>query len=134
MNLNRWLLILMVIVSSAASANPASNAKAFAPMLPVKTPSLTPGKVPKGTFSTHLDKPLFIVGADRRSHRWLARHHAYLKSINAMGMVVNVANTGQLKRLMSYGLPLYPVQGRQWADQFSLSHYPVLLENGEIKQ
>ncbi|RSD31727.1 PFL_4695 family integrating conjugative element protein [Vibrio pectenicida] len=132
--MSRWFVIIFLILSGGVKASPIPNAQLFASMLPVKTPSLTPGVAPKGKYTAQLTQPLFIVGADRTSHRWLERHQAYLKSINAMGMVVNVSTVRQLNRLMHYGLPLYPVRGDQWAEHFTLSHYPVLLENGEVKQ
>ncbi|ANU39391.1 integrating conjugative element protein [Vibrio scophthalmi] len=103
-------------------------------MLPVITPQLTPGKVVAKSAPTHIGMPLFIVGDDALSHRWLKARKSYLQSINAVGMVVNVKSEAGLARMDSYGLTLYPVPGKDFAKAFGLKHYPVLIENKQIKQ
>uniref|UniRef100_UPI0026225B2B PFL_4695 family integrating conjugative element protein n=1 Tax=uncultured Vibrio sp. TaxID=114054 RepID=UPI0026225B2B len=78
--------------------------------------------------------PLFIVGDDALSHRWLTAKRDYLASIGAIGLVVNVQRISGWQRLGRYELPLYPVSGRDFATAFGLRHYPVLIERGELKQ
>ncbi len=114
-----------------------ANAKdVFESMLPVKTPELTPGAVAKKTLqnSTSLTQPLFIVGDDPMSHRWLTAKQGYLRKINASGIVVNVTSKTGWNRMKQYGLTLYPVRGGDFAKAFELTHYPVLIENNTVKQ
>lgn len=123
-----WLTALLSM-SSAYAQTP------WLTMLPVSTPELKVGKVqtqalPKDVV---LSQPLFIVGDDPFSHRWLEAKQDYLHRINAQGIVVNSSKQGWL-RLSRYALPLYPVQGGDFAKAFGLTHYPVLIEHRTIKQ
>ncbi|MFM2588252.1 PFL_4695 family integrating conjugative element protein [Vibrio sp. TBV020] len=126
-----WLgaVLLAVGLQTHAASDP------FMAMLPVTTAELSPGKVqthalPKDVV---LNQPLFIVGDDALSHRWLKAKSDYLRRINAKGIVVNSSKQGWL-RLSRYSLPLYPVQGHDFAKAFGLTHYPVLIEHRTIKQ
>lgn len=123
------LLAALLCVGSGAHAQDPMSV-----MLPVITPELTPGKVLATKTPTYLCMPLFIVGDDELSHRWLKIRAPYLKSIHAVGMVVNVKTQAGLARMKSYGLTIYPVHGRDFARAFGLSHYPVLIKYKEIKQ
>ncbi len=125
-----FLLNLIALPTLAQS----QSARDFAFMLPVKTLTLTPGKVKPRELSQPIRQPIFIVGADAASHRWIKHHYTYLKRIKAKGIAVNVRTTAQLQALMNHQLPIYPLQGDEMAEIFSLSHYPVLLEQGALKQ
>lgn len=103
-------------------------------MIPVRTPELTPGKVVSRTLPQTVSTPLFIVGDDALSHRWLKEKQTYLQRIHATGIVVQVANASGWARIKQYSLPMYPVQGRDFAKAFHLQHYPVLIERKQIKQ
>ncbi|GLO64055.1 hypothetical protein MACH09_45630 [Vibrio sp. MACH09] len=103
-------------------------------MLPVITPELSPGKVSNRHISQQVNKPFFIVGDDPLSHQWLKLRLNHLKSIKAVGIVVNVKTDTGFYRMQSYGLPMYPVRGKDFASAFKLTHYPVLITQGEIKQ
>ena len=103
-------------------------------MLPVHTPELSPGKVVRRSLNQVVSPPVFIVGDDPLSHRWLEAKRDYLVRIHAMGMVVNVRDKAGWHRLQRYGLPLYPVPGHDFAKAFEINHYPVLLEQHDIKQ
>ncbi|MEZ9997916.1 integrating conjugative element protein [Vibrio sp. 10N.261.46.A3] len=131
----RFLFLLISLAHfSQAHAAPNVSARDFSTMLPVSTPSLTPGEVHKRPLKQTIRQPLFIVGADPMSHRWLKRHRDYLARIKAKGIVVDVRTVSQLQALMNYDLPMYPIQGHEFADIFSITHYPVLLHEGELKQ
>jgi len=123
-----WLTALLSM-STAYAQTP------WLTMLPVTTPALKPGKVVTQPLPDEvmLTQPLFIVGDDAFSHRWLEAKQDYLRRINAQGIVVNSSKQGGL-RLSRYALPLYPVQGRDFAKAFGLTHYPVLIEHRTIKQ
>lgn len=105
--------------------------------LPVKTPSMSPGKVESRTIDRpYLDRPMFIVGADPLSIRWLRLHQAQLKQINAMGLAVNVETQAQLRQLQNAagGLEIHPLAGDAMAAQFALQHYPLLITASRIEQ
>lgn len=104
-------------------------------MLPIVTSELTPGKViPKTIDKANLSRPIFIVGDDPLSYRWLKVRHKKLKALNAMGIVVNVHDVAGLNRLRQYQLPVYPVRGHDFVKAFGLKHYPVLINNGKVTQ
>jgi integrating conjugative element protein (TIGR03765 family) len=105
--------------------------------LPVKTPSLSPGKVDSRTIDRpYLDRPLFIVGADPLSIHWLRLHQAQLKQLNSMGLAVNVETQAQLQQLQNAagGLAIHPLAGDAIAAQLALAHYPVLITSTRIEQ
>lgn len=105
--------------------------------LPVKTPSLSPGKVASRTIDRpYLDRPLFMVGADPLSMRWLLLHQAQLKQLKAIGLAVNVETQAQLRQLQNTagGLAIHPLAGDAIAAQLALAHYPVLTTASRIEQ
>lgn len=130
MNRRLTLITLLMLLSSHAL----SAADLLQGMVPVTTPQLTPGKVEGRTLKQSVSTPLFIVGDDALSHRWLSAKRDYLASIGAMGMVVNVQTKAGWQRFKRYHLTLYPVAGRDFATAFGLRHYPALIEHGELKQ
>lgn len=105
--------------------------------LPVKTPSLSPGKVISRRIDRpYLDRPVFMVGADPLSMRWLLLHHVQLKQINAIGLAVNVETQAQLQQLQKAagGVAIHPLAGDVIASQLDLQHYPVLITASRIEQ
>src|SRR5690606_23166223 len=57
-----------------------------ADMLPVRTPSMTPGKVtPREIWAPGLT-PFFLVGVDPHSHAWLRQHAEVLRNLGAIGL------------------------------------------------
>jgi len=103
-------------------------------MLPVSTPVLQPGKVVSYTLPQQVHQPLFIVGDDPLSHQWLEQKRDYLAKVNATGIVVNVRSITHWRQLKRYGLTLYPVQGRDFAHAFRLTHYPAFIDGNQVKQ
>ena len=95
-----------------------ANTSLYERMLPVETPQLTPGKVVTQQTRTNVPRPLFIVGDDALSHRWLTAYYPQLKKMKAIGLIVNVRTP----------------QGLQRFNQYSLQMYPVLIHNGNITQ
>ncbi|MEZ8633690.1 integrating conjugative element protein [Vibrio lentus] len=130
MNRRLTFITLLLLLSSHAL----SAADLLQGMVPVSTPQLTPGKVERRTLKQSVSTPLFIVGDDALSHRWLSAKRDYLASIGAQGLVVNVKTKAGWQRFKRYDLTLYPVAGRDFAAAFGLRHYPVLIERGELKQ
>jgi integrating conjugative element protein (TIGR03765 family) len=115
----------------------AERLQVLAHSLPVTTPDLTPGKVlPKAVSIPYLERPVFIIGADVFSLQWLQRHRERLNTLHAVGWVVNVENAKQLAQLKQQAAPLELVAlpGSELAQQFGLSHYPVLISSARIEQ
>lgn len=105
--------------------------------LPVKTPSLSPGKVESRTVDRpYLDRSVFIVGADPLSMHWLLLHQAQLKRLNAIGLAVNVETEVQLRQLQNAAgsIEIHPLAGYAIAAQLALQHYPVLITALRIEQ
>ena len=105
----------------------------------VRSPSLTPGaqpRIPVGAAGAHLPRPIFLVGADELSLRWLAEHRIRLSTLGAVGLVVEadgVADVLKVKRVAG-DLPLAAGSGEMLAEQFGLRHYPVLIGPEWIEQ
>ena len=73
-------------------------------------------------------QPVFIVGADGVSIRWLERHQAALRRMGAIGIVLSAANEEAFKAIQRAALG--PAQG-QWLERHLLAlgirSYPVLI-------
>ncbi|GIU42887.1 hypothetical protein TUM4438_10490 [Shewanella sairae] len=136
--MNKNIHTLLFITSLFFGSSTYASTNPYAQMLPVKTPQLTPGKIEftnvNQSTSAQLPRPLFIVGDDALSHRWLTHYEDKLKSINAIGIIVNVTTEQGLNRFKQYSLQIYPVQGHDFAKTFSLKHYPVLIHDGRLTQ
>lgn len=81
--------------------------------LPIRSPSLTPGLVEARERPTRLLQPVFLVGADERSLRWLEANRERLKQLNAIGMLVQAE--------------IIQASGEAFAAELRLRHYPVLI-------
>ena len=106
-------------------------------MLPIRTKSMSAGRVKaRKVDHPYLSAPLFIIGYDKNSVAWLKKNKSKLLSIGAVGMIVNVENKFELSQLaaMTEGLQVVPVSGTQFAQQYGLKHYPVLITKTEISQ
>jgi integrating conjugative element protein (TIGR03765 family) len=107
-----------------------------AAMLPVRSLKLSPGNPPRRTLQTPLwSRPIFLVGDDETSHRWLKANGARLKAMGAVGLVVQVETAEALARLRARipGVPLSPVSGDDLAQRLGLSHYPALISSTGIE-
>ncbi len=107
-----------------------------AAMLPVKTPVLTPGKVAGRPLQLPGIGALFLIGDDPDSRRWLSQHAARLKSLHAVGLVVNVSDMAGLQSLRASApdLLLSPAAGTELAQRLQLQHYPVLITESALIQ
>ncbi|MGH8491072.1 MAG: PFL_4695 family integrating conjugative element protein [Gammaproteobacteria bacterium] len=112
----------------APSARP-DRAYSLKQYLPIRSPSLTPGPVEARQEPTRLMQPLFLVGADPESLRWLDANRERLKQLNAVGMLVQAETEAELKAVTeaAHGLPLIPASGEAFAQPLGLTHYPVLI-------
>jgi len=105
--------------------------------LPVRTPEMTPGVVTaRHIDQPHLSRPLFLLGYDDRSKRWLRQYRDKLIEAQAVGMIINVETRQELDELkqIGKGLQMVAAPGAQLAKQLGLTHYPVLISKSRIEQ
>lgn len=111
--------------------------------LPVTTPELTPGPLEQPALSAEAQQaapsmavPLFVVGGDELSLRWLATMAPELKRLGAAGLAVEVRDRLAWERLhqAADGLDLVPVSGTSLAHELGLKHYPVLISHDGARQ
>ena len=102
--------------------------------LPVRTPSMTPGRVASRSLPALHGKmigasPIFLIGADQLSLQWLQQHQARLSELQAVGMVVSVEREADLQilRQAAGALKLIAASGEALAQHLGLQHYPVLI-------
>ncbi|TKV06603.1 integrating conjugative element protein [Citrobacter sp. wls619] len=105
-------------------------------VFPVVSSRLHPGAVISRPLSLPGMTPLFILGDDPQSVHWLAQQRATLKSLNATGLVVNVASADRLEKLRQHadGLTLLPASGDDLAVRLQLDTYPVLITDSGLSQ
>lgn len=113
-------------------------------LLPIKTPEMIPGAVPARVLDLPSKvqtnavgaRPLFLIGADSLSRRWLAQHRARLKELDAIGMLVQADTIDELRAVanIAQGLHIMPASGTEIARLYALKHYPVLIYRGRIEQ
>ncbi|SPY36896.1 integrating conjugative element protein [Proteus mirabilis] len=105
-------------------------------LLPVRTPELTPGYQPNRTLNLSGMSPLFLIGDDNFSRRWLAEKKEQLIELNAVGYVVNVDTETAWDELneLAQGLTLLPVSGSDLALRLGFTHYPVLITDKGLEQ
>jgi len=118
----------------APSAPP--SAVSIASALPVRTPELTPGQVSSRALNLSGMPPIFIVGDDDMSRKWLTLRAADLKRLGATGFVVNVSDKSGLVSLNSLvpGIEMAPASGSDLARRLQFSHYPLLItEKGMVQ-
>lgn len=103
---------------------------------PAASTLMSVGVVENRKHDMNVTVPVFIAGVDSASLEWLRANQAYLKNINAKGIVTNIATEDQLKKLaaMLPTLSLNVVPVDPVADIYGLSHYPVLIDKEEIRQ
>ncbi|KGS12212.1 MULTISPECIES: integrating conjugative element protein [Pseudomonas syringae group] len=104
--------------------------------LPVLTTRMTPGAVQGRIINAPGLQPLFLIGDDETSRRWLQERGAVLKQMQAVGLVVNVATQERLAVVRSW-LPdalVSPASGDELSQRLGLNHYPVLITPTAIEQ
>lgn len=107
-----------------------------ADMLPVRSALLSPGRVERRSMDAAGFRPLFLVGDDELSRTWLHQRAASLRTLGAVGLVVNVESAEGLADLrgLASGLTLTPVSGDDLAQRLEIRHYPVLITATGLEQ
>ena len=124
-------------ISSAGQAALPTSPYGEQDMLPVTSERVTPGAVmPRRLKFPAGFTPIFLIGDDALSRQWLAQRGRALRSINAVGLVVQVKSQQGLEalRAAAQGLELRPVSGDGLAERLGLRHYPVLIGPRGIEQ
>ncbi|TKV13924.1 integrating conjugative element protein [Citrobacter sp. wls619] len=117
--------------SSSAQPVPLNEA-----VFPVVSHSLHPGTVTPRPLSLPGMTPLFLIGDDPQSLRWLSQRRAELKSLNATGLVVSVGSQARFEALQQQapGIILLPASGDDLAARLQLDTYPVLITDAGLSQ
>jgi len=112
------------------------NNKMASMNLSVHTKGLSPGIVqPRDIKAPLLAQPIYIVGNDDLSKTWLKKYASRLKSIHAVGFIVNVDSNKDVQALEKrFDLTLIPINGTALMKRFNLTHYPVLISQHRIEQ
>ncbi|MAZ69106.1 PFL_4695 family integrating conjugative element protein [Porticoccus sp.] len=98
--------------------------------LPIRTPSMSPGKVEVTVKPLrYLQQPLFLMGSDEHSKAWLAAKRDQLIKLNAVGLLVQADTLKDIKDMQAIakGLRLIPASAESFAKPLNLTHYPVLI-------
>jgi integrating conjugative element protein (TIGR03765 family) len=109
-------------------------------LLPIRSPRLTPGSVTRRPLSLPnngvLPRPFFLIGADERSRKWLATHRDRLKSIGAVGMLVQAESVNDVEAIVRIGagLSILPASATDIARVLGIEHVPVLVSRRGIEQ
>lgn len=106
-------------------------------LTPIYSSQLTVGKVINHVIHfAGLSHPLFLVGSDPVSKRWLIRYHDRLVQLNAVGILVQAQHPSDVDAMQALadGLTLLPMSGDAFAKLLSLKHYPVLISSQVVEQ
>ena len=109
---------------------------------PVSSPSLAlgrlgaPDRIVRKVERRPGMKPVFLIGDDAASLRWLAGNRAALKELGALGMVVEVASRERFEAItrLAPDLPIVAMSGEAVASEMRVSHYPVLISPRGVHQ
>lgn len=107
----------------------------FDARLPVSSQA-RPGKVQRRSLElVNFTWPVFIIGDDPLSHRWLKEHAQELEATQALGFVANITESKHLDRLQQLTkAPLIPANVDDLMAIFSEAHYPLAFHEGELWQ
>jgi integrating conjugative element protein (TIGR03765 family) len=105
-------------------------------LLPIRSPGLSPGKVPVRKHQVPFARPFFLIGSDSWSRQWLAERRQRLLDIGAVGLLVDAASIEDLQAIASIadGLPITPAAGSDIAKALGVMHYPFAVSDGRIWQ
>ncbi|WP_413817601.1 integrating conjugative element protein [Pseudomonas sp. MUP55] len=81
-------------------------------------------------------QPLFLVGDDEKSRKWLSQRRDQLQQLQAVGLVVNVASAERFAEIQRWAgnLQLVPAPSNDLAQRLGVQHYPLLITATTIQQ
>lgn len=105
-------------------------------LLPIRSPGLSPGPVQARPHDRPFSRPFFLIGSDERSRQWLVEHRDRLRSIGAVGMLVQAETPEDLRAIagLSGGLSIMPASATDIAAALGIAHHPVLVTSRGIEQ
>ncbi|MFC1602930.1 integrating conjugative element protein [Pseudomonadota bacterium] len=105
-------------------------------LLPIKSPSLSPGQVQPQAVNRPFTRPFFLIGSDALSRQWLSQYRDRLLEIGAVGMLVQAETASDLEAIakIGKGLQIMPASGADIAQALGIKHYPVLVSKEGIEQ
>lgn len=137
-------LLLALLLSGPCLADPVAQPATYrwhagldeSAMLPVTSPSLSPGKLTPRPLKLPGLPRLFLVGDDPHSLAWLTQRGETLQQMRAVGLAIEVADAAALQRLRAAapGLTILPISGEDIARRLGLLHYPVLITGSALEQ
>lgn len=77
-------------------------------------------------------RPIFIVGYDPVSIKWLEDNKDMLITKDAIGLVVNVGNQSEMNELhqvLEGKVLMQPIPGDNFAKELQIRHYPFYMDN-----
>lgn len=107
---------------------------------PIRSDGMTPGILLARSSIKRpawLAQPVFLIGTDPQSRTWLTQNLARLKTMDALGIVVDVDNYKAFRELQMQapGVSLAPASANGFAQSLGVSTYPVLIQtDGGIEQ
>jgi integrating conjugative element protein (TIGR03765 family) len=98
-------------------------------IFPITSHLLTPAVDQPVLYIPLLRQSIFLIGTDELSVRWLQQNITKLQAIHATGFLVQVQSQQEAEQVikLSADLPLIPMSGDSFAQQWNIAHYPVLL-------
>lgn len=98
-------------------------------MLPVHSLRLTAGTESAHVIAIAGLSPFFLIGDDAISRAWLLARRDALRTLQAIGFVVEVHTAGDLHALrqLAPDLTLIPASADDLAQRLGIRHYPVLI-------
>ena len=128
---------LVIQVTPIKHSSPQQALSSIGDIYRVSTPKMTVGKIEPHKIQSikGFSQPVFVVGCDRTSKKWLRFYAHRLKQLHAVGYVVNCS--GKLAFLKLKGdldLPLMTVNGAGIYQRFKFSHYPFLITSDYLSQ
>ena len=105
-------------------------------LLPVRSPSLSPGPVVSRAFEAPVPMAFFMIGSDAKSLHWLTMHRDYLERHGAVGLLVDAGSEDDLNAVANAadGLPITPASGEDIASALAIKHYPFAVTERRIWQ
>ena len=127
-------------LSSKSMLGPA----ALSNLLPLRSPGLEVGDTADSPLNPEVltrlaqgnPRPFFLIGSDAVSLQWLAYHRDTLRSLGAVGMLVQADTEADVRRVadVAQGLSITLGSGSDLAAVLAIHHYPVLITRDGIRQ
>lgn len=140
--------VSLIDPAKASDPNPSPKSMlgpaALSNLLPVRSPGLEVGGSAESSLNPGVmarlaqgnPRPLFLIGSDTVSLQWLASHRDTLRSLGAVGMLVQADTEDDVRRVVrvAQGLSITLSSGSDLAAVLGIHRYPVLITRDGIRQ